>query len=95
MPTGTGNTTVGLDVILALENAILHADLQTGRRILEEIAVVYGEEAVISQVIEPILSELGDLLKCQEISQVKPYQVPMIVDELLRLYRSTPRSAKV
>ncbi len=95
MRTGDGNTTVGLDVILALENAILQADLQRARSILQEIAADYSAEALIPQVIEPVLIELRALLKCQEVPQAKSDQIFMIIDDLLRLNQSTPQSRKV
>ncbi|MCE5281309.1 MAG: hypothetical protein LLG93_04320 [Deltaproteobacteria bacterium] len=94
MRTRTRNTTVGLDVILALENAILQADLQMCRSILQEIAVDYGEDVLISQVIEPVLIDLGALLKCQEVSLAQSDQIFMIIDDLLHLYQSTSQSGK-
>lgn len=95
MRTSTRNTTVGLDVILVLENAILQTDLQMCRSILQEIAVGYGRDALISQVIEPVLIDLGDLLKCQEISLAQSAHIFMIIDDLLHLYPSTSQSGKV
>jgi hypothetical protein len=95
MRTRTRNTTVGLNVILALENAILQADLQMCRSILQEIAVGYGEDALISQMIEPVLIDLGALLKCQEVSLAQSDQIFMIIDDLLHLYPSTSQNGKV
>jgi len=43
-----------------LEEAINEADLQTGRRIVGEIAAEYGYEALIFDAIEPVPALMGE-----------------------------------
>jgi methylmalonyl-CoA mutase cobalamin-binding domain/chain len=71
------------DAIRLLENAVILADLKTGRRVLAEIAAQHGYEALVSNVLEPALASLGERLKRQEVSLAQSYVLSMIVEEVL------------
>lgn len=84
---------IGPDSISSLENAINHADINAGRRIIEKLASEYGYDALIFEAIEPILTSLGERLKRQEASLAQSYIASMLVDEVLHLYQSSPDSS--
>jgi hypothetical protein len=80
---------VSPDSISMLEDAIFRADIKTGRRIMAEIAAIYGYEALISDVFEPVLTDLGERLNRKEISLAQSYVVSLMVDDALRIYQDS------
>ncbi len=77
------------EVLQTLEEAILRADLQTGRLTLERLAQEYGSGVVIFSVFEPILTSLGERLKKQEVSLAQSYVASMLMDETLKRYETS------
>ncbi len=73
-----------------LENSILKADLQTGRRLIAELAEKHGYEELIFGIFAPLLNNLGELLKNKEASLAQTYVASLMVDELLTLYEEAP-----
>jgi methanogenic corrinoid protein MtbC1 len=71
------------DGIQLLQDAVLLADLKTGRRVLGEWAAEHGYEALVSSVLEPALALVGERLKRQEVSLAQSYVLSMMVEEVL------------
>jgi methylmalonyl-CoA mutase cobalamin-binding domain/chain len=74
---------VSSDAVELLESAVLLADLKTGRRVMAEMAAEHGYERLVSEVLEPALTSLGERLKRQEVSLAQSYVLSMMVDEAL------------
>jgi len=89
-----GNKFIGSGPIKILEDAILRPDMKTGRRVLEELASEYGYEALVFEVFEPLLTDLGARLKRNEASLAQSYVASILFDDVLRLYHEAPVSAK-
>ena len=79
---------VNPDTIGLLEKAIMQADLLTGKRLVSAIAVESGDDALVFDVLEPILADLGERLKRQEASLAQSYVASLVVDEALRLHQA-------
>jgi len=85
---------VGPDAIRSLEDAVVRADMRTGRRILAEIAGRHGYQTLISDVFEPVLTDLGERLKRQEVPLAQSYVVSLMADEVLRLYLASDSAGR-
>jgi methylmalonyl-CoA mutase cobalamin-binding domain/chain len=84
-----GDKFIGPEAIKTLEDAILRPDMKTGRKVLEELASEYGYEALIFDVFEPLLTDLGERLKRNEASLAQSYVASILFDDVLRLYHAS------
>jgi len=94
MRQGDGKKPVDPNVITTLENAVLQADMKTGRNILREAAAAYGYETLISEVFEPIFTDIGERMKRQEVSLAQSYVLSLMVDDLLRIDQTASGAGK-
>ncbi|MBN1605192.1 MAG: cobalamin-dependent protein [Polyangiaceae bacterium] len=78
-----GRSLAASDAIQLLEDAVLLADLKTGRRVLGEWAAQRGYEALVSDLLEPALASVGERLMRQEVSLAQSYVLCMVVKEVL------------
>jgi methylmalonyl-CoA mutase cobalamin-binding domain/chain len=71
------------DAIQLLEDAVILADLTTGKRVLNEVVAQHGCEAMAADVLEPVLSLLGARFRRQEVSLAQSYVLAVILEEAL------------
>lgn len=88
MQTSKNVTYIDSKVIHDLEEAIIHANLQTGRRLIKDMIAQIGHGALIFDVFDPILTNLGQRLKRQEASLAQCYVASMLMDDALQSYEA-------
>ena len=79
-------------VITALQEAVENADLRTGRAILDKIVEEYGYEALVLDVFEPLLVDMGEKLKRKEIPLAQTYMFSSLADQVLNAYELSEKN---
>ncbi len=82
---------VDSETIAALRKAVEQTDLRTGRAILDKVADECGYEALVIDVFEPLLTEMGEKLKRKEIPLAQTYMFSTLADQVMQSYETSAK----
>ena len=87
-----GRKMVDSEIVTALREAVERADLRAGRTLLDKVIEEYGYEALVIDVFEPLLTEMGEKLKKKEIPLAQTYMFSSLADQVLNAYEASEAS---
>ena len=82
---------VAPEIVASLRSAVEQADIRAGRTILDSIINEYGYTALVLDVFEPLLTDMGEKLKRKEIPLAQSYMFSTLADQVLNAYEASEK----